>query len=90
MICQKRFSVCLCRHFTGKSDFMSECININEKLPNLPKHREFLAIENVKCISCDYENIVIPEENEFKFHGTMEELKKYLPELYEKLVKMDE
>ncbi len=30
---------------------------------------------------------VLPEKNEFRFHGTLEEFKKYMPELYEKMVK---
>jgi len=30
---------------------------------------------------------VLPVKNEFRFHGTIEEFKKYMPELYEKMVK---
>lgn len=34
----------------------------------------------------DENHVVKPNtENEIKFHGTLEELKKYLPELYNKL-----
>lgn len=31
--------------------------------------------------------LVLPETNEFKFQGTMEEFKRHLPELYEKMMK---
>jgi hypothetical protein len=40
-----------------------------------------MEIESLKPIP------VLPEKNEFKFHGTLEEFKKYLPEMYEKYVK---
>jgi hypothetical protein len=36
------------------------------------------------------ENPILPISNEFKFHGTLEEFKKYLPELYEKMMKENE
>lgn len=36
--------------------------------------------------SCSEEVCLPDKSNEFKFHGTMEEFKKYLPELYEKMM----
>lgn len=36
------------------------------------------------------DDVVLPENNEFKFHGSIEEFKKYLPEMYEKYVKKNE
>lgn len=33
-------------------------------------------------------DVVYPDtSNEYRFHGTMEEFKKYMPELYDKMIK---
>lgn len=43
-------------------------------------------IPNIDKFALDDKNIVLPDtSNEIRFHGILEEFKKYLPEFYEKI-----
>ena len=45
-------------------------------------------MDKISQIEFDPKHIVFPNKiNEIKFHGSLEEFKKYLPELYEKMQK---